>query len=273
METFRNSERGQVLLIIVLVMVISLTVGLSLAIRSITNVRSAKEEDNSQRAFSAAEAGIEQALKTACSDAQGCAITGDFTVDNRSTFQASLKSISGTDLFLKGGIPVAKDDGSDLWLVPHTNEDVPDYTTPWNGTLTFHYGSSSNPCVSSALEVIVLSGTIANPASLQSKRYTFDQCATRTNNFSASLSGGAFLGKTLYYKSSALTITNGLLIRVVPLYNDSIIGVAGSSSFPVQGKQIESTGISDTTTRKVTFLKGYPELPPEFFHYILFSTQ
>src|SRR5690242_8662448 len=56
-------EAGQALLIVVLVMVIALTVGLSLASRSITNLRNSTDEANSQAAFSAAEAGVEQAVK------------------------------------------------------------------------------------------------------------------------------------------------------------------------------------------------------------------
>ncbi len=52
------SESGQALLIVVLVMVVVLTMGLSVASRSITNLRIATEQDNSQASFSAVEAGI-----------------------------------------------------------------------------------------------------------------------------------------------------------------------------------------------------------------------
>ena len=52
-------QKGQILLLVVLVMTIALTIGLSLATRTITDIRTTTEEENSQRAFSAAEAGIE----------------------------------------------------------------------------------------------------------------------------------------------------------------------------------------------------------------------
>jgi hypothetical protein len=55
-------QKGQILLISLLVLVVALTVGLSVVTRSITTVRTTSEEESSQRAFSAAEAGIEQAL-------------------------------------------------------------------------------------------------------------------------------------------------------------------------------------------------------------------
>src|SRR5579885_3559975 len=60
----RTPQDGQAFLIVVLVMVIALTVGLSIASRTITNLRVSTEEENSQKAFSAAESGIEQALKS-----------------------------------------------------------------------------------------------------------------------------------------------------------------------------------------------------------------
>lgn len=43
-------------------MVIALTIGLSIAARSIINLQTTTEEEISQRAFSAAEAGIERAI-------------------------------------------------------------------------------------------------------------------------------------------------------------------------------------------------------------------
>ena len=59
-----EKQKGQVLLIVVLVMIVALTVGLSLISRSITNLRTSTEEAESQKALAAAEAGIEQALES-----------------------------------------------------------------------------------------------------------------------------------------------------------------------------------------------------------------
>src|SRR3972149_7458157 len=60
----KPNEVGQVFLIVLLVMVIALTVGLSVASRNIVSLRTSEEERDSQRALAAAEAGIEQSLKT-----------------------------------------------------------------------------------------------------------------------------------------------------------------------------------------------------------------
>src|SRR4051812_24360818 len=88
-------EQGQILLVVVLLMVIVLTIGLSLATRSVTNLRQATEEDNSQRAFSAAEAGVQVALKT-----------GAFAQKNFSTstqYSAKIVPISGQEVSINQG--------------------------------------------------------------------------------------------------------------------------------------------------------------------------
>ena len=50
----KEIEKGQTLLIVVLVMVISLTVGLSVVSKTITNLRTTTEEADSAKALSAA---------------------------------------------------------------------------------------------------------------------------------------------------------------------------------------------------------------------------
>ena len=52
------------LLVVVLTMIVALTVGLSLASRTITNMKISKQNEESQRAFQAAEAGIELAKES-----------------------------------------------------------------------------------------------------------------------------------------------------------------------------------------------------------------
>src|SRR3989338_3351838 len=116
----RKNEKGQAFLIVVLVMVVALTVGLSVASRTVTNLRTTAEEENSQRAFSAAEAGIEKALKTG-------PISSPLDLGNNASIESvQIVGVSGTEFLLNGGNPVLQDDGFDLWLSSY-----PDYTNPW----------------------------------------------------------------------------------------------------------------------------------------------
>ncbi len=278
-----RSQNGQALLIVVLIMVVSLTVGLSVASRSITNLRISTEEQSSQAAFSAAEAGIERVLKstTECSQSNPC--TYSLTDDSRSQYVAVGTSISGREFLLNGGNPIAKDDGTDIWL-----SDYPNYTNPKRpSSFSIYWGLPGESCPNTAaIEIIALGGSRANPIT---KRFGYDSCSSRSilasNNFS--MPSGAtrtIAGKKLQYKTPNNFLdfpvdTDILLIRVVPLYKSTPIGVytcddLGNNciDLPVQGKQVESTGTSGSTARKVAFFQGHPKLPSEFFQYIIFSS-
>lgn len=276
-----KSEKGQALLIVVLVMVVVLTIGLSVASRSITNLRLATEQEDSQAAFSAAEAGIERIILSTLTN-----ISGSFGIDDkRAEMRTTSMPIGGTEFLLNNGKSVAKDDGADVWLSNH-----PDYTSPLSPQFfSVYWGSSleGNCSVAAAVEIIAVYGSKANPLS---KRFTFDPCQTRTNPNSFSFIGPANIGavtraeKTFYYKTPD-NFLNGIndifIIRIIPLYASTPIGVYtcnpgnpgnNCTPLPSQGKVINSTGSSGGTQRKITYYQGYPKLPSEFFHYVLFSS-
>lgn len=58
-----KNEKGQIVIILLLVMVVGLTVGLSVVSRSLLNVKQSTLTEESSRAFTAAEAGIEVSLE------------------------------------------------------------------------------------------------------------------------------------------------------------------------------------------------------------------
>ncbi|MDP3988400.1 MAG: pilus assembly PilX N-terminal domain-containing protein [Candidatus Levybacteria bacterium] len=271
-----NLQKGQALLIVVLVMVISLTVGLAVVSRSVTNLRTSTEEESSQRAFSAAEAGVEKAIKTGCitpaPTGLPCAPIASSFTENSSSYTTLVTPLNGTQFLLNGGNIVEADEGGDVWLINHNSSGSPDYSLKWNGNLLFYWGKT-DACNDAALEIIVISGSQNSPTT---KRYAYDACSARktANNFSSAEGGADIAGKTLLYgvpQLSPIAITDGILIRVIPLYNSTAIGVKGSVALPTQGNKIESVGISKSTNRKITFYQGYPALPSEFFPYALFS--
>lgn len=274
----KDGQRGQVLLIIVLIMVVALTVSLSVASRSIINIRTTTEEENSQRAFSAAEAGVERALKI------GQGVTGSgpgIELDNDARIkQVDVTPVGGSAFVFKLGNPLPKDDGVDIWLANHDENGKIIPESNWSGALTIFWGMSSDICSTNvttntmaALEIIVFSGDTDAPVTT---RYTADPCTARvaSNNFSSVSGGGqaiAFAGKTTNFTyGKTLSITNGMLVRAVPIYATTPIGVRTSSNLPSQGKQIESTGQSADTFRKVSYFQGYPKCPSEFCQYVLF---
>lgn len=273
-------ESGQALLIVVLVMVIALTVGLSLASRSITNLRNSTDEANSQAAFSAAEAGVEQAVKLG--NVTGASILSGVQLHDKNQSQISnvdISAIAGDKFLLNNGNPVFQDDGTDIWLSPHMDTPAQLFQTAWNGTLYVHWGTSNDVsgCSDPAMELLIISGTRLAPTLT---KYAYDACATRrsVNSFPKPPESGAFVvngingSQTFNYRATFI-VTNGMLARIIPLYKPGSIGIIGSG-LPNQGKIITSTGTAGAsgtqTVRKISFFEGYDSLPSEVF-YSLFS--
>lgn len=257
-----RGQSGQVLLIIVLIMVVGLTVGLSLASRSIVSLRTSEEEITSQQALSAAEAGIEQVSKTNTAIANGSFL-------NSATYNTSITTVSGNSFLLNGGNSVLKDDAADVWLSDYSRDSAEIYQNPWSGNLTILWGKGNAGCTQAALEIIVISGSKANPIT---RKYAFDPCTTRssTNNFTAASAGGSSGGRNFPF-GATISISSGLIVRIVPLYSEALIGVSADSVLPSQGSIITSVGTSGTASRKVTVFQGYPTLPSEYFPYGIFS--
>src|SRR5258708_9711539 len=85
---FSNSQNGQIVVVLVLVMLVALTIGLAITLRSVSDVTTSTQTEQSSRAFSAAEAGIERAIQ----DGPGAAQTSQFALDNQSNAQVTLSS-------------------------------------------------------------------------------------------------------------------------------------------------------------------------------------
>lgn len=265
-----KNQKGQALLVIVLVMVVALTVGLSLASRTITNLRNTREQASSQKALSAAEAGIEQAIKS------GASIGGSFS--GNTTYTTTVGQVLGTAPFLlNGGGIVNKNDATYIWTTPYSTNPANLWQNPWNGDLRIYWGTVGQSCsnannMPAAMEVSIISGSVAAPVM---SRYVYDPCIVRrsTNNFSPpSSSTPVTISSTVFSYTATRALTNALLVRVNPIYASSVIGASGSTALPQQGVTITSIGTSDNNIqRKVSVFQGYPEVPAEFFPYILFQ--
>jgi hypothetical protein len=260
-------ESGQILLIVVLAAVISLTVGLSVASRVITNTRTTTDQVNAQKALSAAEAGVEQSLKSFS------ASSGTFTGTNNK-YTATPQQIKNSQFLVNGGNLVAQDDGADIWLSDH---DPVKWVNQRNATLRIYWKIDSSCTKTPALELIVLSGAVANP---DLHRYVYDTCGrvTATPDTANNADGKKISGIT-FDRYAQVDVQNGLLARVIPLYTSATVGVElfnyqsvpnAISNPPVQGYLIESTGQSGNVTRTLRVFQGFPKLPTELFPYTLF---
>ncbi len=265
MFNFRSNQAGQALLVVVLVMIIALTVGLSLISRSITSIKTSTEEANSQKALSAAEAGVEQSIKS------NSAI-GNPSFGSDTKFQTSVTKVLGTSFLLNGGDIIQRDDSADVWLSDYSTESAKLYLNPVSANVTVNFGTSSNLCNNPAIEIDVVSGGKANPIL---NKYSYDGCVSRraANHFSAPAGGAGNIidGVSFVSKTPSISVNFGLFLRITPIYADSKIGISSSVALPAQGSIITSTGTTGTATRKITVYQGFPKIPAEFFPYSLFS--
>jgi len=265
----KKGQNGQVLLLVVLIMVVALTAGLSVASRSIIQVKTAKDESDSQRALSAAESGIEKVLES------GLGVSNQSLGNNETISSATIQQVQSSQILLNNGNSVSQDDGADIWL-----SDYPTYQNQWTGTLKIYWGTCSGNCSDPAIEVMVLSGTTDNPII---SRYGFDSVTNRrnVNKFSAPNDSAGNVNGQNFNNAAVITIRNpspGLIARVIPLYANTLIGIAGYAdrgeiipeTLPNQGKIITSTGASGQAVRKVSYFQSFESLPSELF-YTVFS--
>jgi hypothetical protein len=174
---------------------------------------------------------------------------------------------------MNGGNSVPKDEGADLWFTVYSSDPIPAdrYQNPWTGTINVYWGTdSSNPCNNPAMEIIIVTGTASNPVS---KRYTYDSCPLRRseNNFGTPSGGETIENTALLYGSGPISVVDGLIARVVPLYGSTTVGVdGGATALPLQGSVISSTGTSGQTSSKIRVFKGYPQTYLPYLSYGLF---
>jgi hypothetical protein len=272
-----RNNNGQSLLVILLVMAVILTIGLAVASYSITDIKISQQEEESARAFSVAEAGIEESLKVGSATN---VTVGEITANVTETIQG------GSGEFNFGESKFPSGELANVWLVGHTEEGEfsPETHFPCNGQIKICWGEEtalgdSTPALELALVYQESSGEY------KVIRQGYDPINGRTVGFDESLDedGGncgsnlAF-GKDISLDSGAFNLGASdipYLLRLKLLYNTNLqpIAVQGDSDLPEQGKCYESAAtieVSDVT-RKIRQCQFF-QAPPEIFDYVLFST-
>src|SRR3989344_2928526 len=285
-----SKNRGQVILIILLITTVGLTIGLSLVSRTITDIKVSTQITESSKAFSAAESGIEAALKgTSIGDIGSLDLGGGASANYAVTEYGN----SDDPLVFKD---VAAGDAKTIWLVKH-DEATGNILTPpdTNGKydsqrIEICWGKDlSNPSEVPAVEVSLLYYD-TNELSYKMGTLAFDDNDSRVNGFEKDVDNGNtqarcsnenrrynvelnFSANTDYGFNANASFTR-VALMVKPLYaqTDVVIGTESGKNLPSQGKQITSTGTTTSgTARKISVVQGHATLPP-IFGYTLFTT-
>lgn len=271
----RNDSQGQILIVILLIMVVALAIGLSVATRSLTNLRVSTQSEFSQRAFSAAEAGIEKALGSGNANFADTFTVdvGGSTVDVNVTSQ-SLKYVE--TILSSGGVQEIKVDTA----AGRTGD-----------TLYVYFGNAAagsdeitnHPSIEYTMVDVDAAGNVTVPANGKGALNT-PSSNHGGNGFAVSSAPPVGFtspsGKTFQARASITLNANTKIVRIRAVYNTTTLYVepGPSTTIPdqvdvtVSKAQVpigEEAGQSNLT-RAVQVSKSKPALPA-IFDYVLFG--
>lgn len=290
-----KDQEGQVVLTLILIMTVALAIGISVVQRSISDVSTASKVEQSSRAFSAAEAGIESSLAF---PSQG----GTISLPNEA--QASIKDTGwsipetrSTEQQKALRFPfLSREETAQVWLADPTSSNLPDCDTNKNcysqDTLDVYWGElGSDP---PALELTLI---YHESGQYTSRKWYLDSVVSRTptNRFTLAACGGyeveTDVGKDDY--QCKYTLGNGssdasdvnrplpaslMLLRARLLYNNTPQSFAVQArdncgrlcSLPPQKRVISSVGTAGSTQRHL-WLEQTKNMVPPYLDYAIFS--
>lgn len=298
-----KKQPGQILVLVLLVIVVSLAVGLAVASRNLTNLRTSTQAEQSQRAFTAAEGGVEETLSKLNNVAQdiasgsgtttGCAINPG--VDATCALPSSVTSPIGINAdTASSNVKVKANKTYEKSVQPGDVAQVNLQTSSgaYSGSFDIDWVKNSDPTTGggSSMEFgficngvcdVSVNGTAQTgpPAvgAYGQHRVAFTTSSGITGQgtgFTANCGAPSapFTCKTQF------SVSNALLLRMKPFWNSVTIKVSATGAqagdFPVQTYEITSTATTDSgLSRKVQVNRdALPQLPA-VFDFALYSGQ
>jgi type II secretory pathway pseudopilin PulG len=232
--------QGQVAIVVLLISAVVLTLGLSVAKKTVVDVRVESDQEQLKQAFNAAESGIDKYIATSNPNY--------VATDSQSSAKVESKSIGGGDQLnmINFNKITLVNNNLIFWLVGHNLDGTINYSDKYSGsvpTLCVKDGFAG------ALKVdyFYLDGGV-----YKVKRYGYNinsvDFVTGYTNLSLNRSVC-----DLNYKDLALAVPvstgTPLLLSVKPLGSGAQMYLLGSSIFPEQGFELTSTGrVGDVST-------------------------
>lgn len=272
MKVDNSQQKGQMLLIIVMLMATAITVVLAIVFNVSVDTRMAKLEEESQKALAAAQGALEEAVRTKAD--VSAANFSDLNLGEGITGKASVVEETGTSFVTP---LMKKDEAYTFYLADYFAETGTYGANRYNGTATLLYGTESadpDECNKASFEITILYGSGNN----QIKRMIVDNSGAfnGANNDIFSGNNQEKLGDvTFHCATSAIdfsgTFTSPLIMYVRVLSADTpdystYIGLKGSGMLKSQGIRYESEANTSTgVTKKVQLFQSYPQIPADFF--------
>ncbi|MBI5613529.1 hypothetical protein HY947_01260 [Candidatus Gottesmanbacteria bacterium] len=270
MSTYGKSSSGQVLLITLLVLSVAVTIALSLIGRGTQDANMSASLEESARAFNAAEAGIEDALKS------GLGTTTVQVLSPGLTYSVNVSMVAGAASVYQLPKKTVRGTTETVWLTNHNADGTLNESPAYLGTTIGICWSSE--AVTPALEVTVL---YKRGASYLVGKSALDPDLSRfgTNKFTGLGISTPGCGIASYYTSTVDFSTLGILgtdtllaLRLTPRYSDARFAIdPGNFILPKQGNQVESTGTTATgISRKIIVYQQY-KAPSSIFDSSIYS--
>jgi Tfp pilus assembly protein PilX len=253
-----KQSAGQAVLMVLLVAAIALGLGLSIISQSTTDIRISQQEQESARAFNAAEAGIETALKSISSvtlgEPQSLQVGNDIDVEYTVT---GTENLEGT--FNENATAQVVLNGVDNTL-----------TVEWvdSGSAQENPGNCGGVSAASGLTAASLLISITD-ANYLVRREAINACSLNASN---GLTDVADPGSGKYLRSYSFAVAaNDQIVRIRPLYNLTSLKVSAAIPLPVQAYVIDATAQSTTQEAKAIEVTRWEPATPSIFDYVLFS--
>ncbi len=291
----KTDQRGQLILTLILVMTVALVIGLSVIQRSLVDVSTSTKVEQSSRAFSAAEAGIEQALLN-----ENSATSRSLALDNNSRVEISNSGripqvpAAGTRQSPLEYPPVVKEEIAQVWLADPLSVDLAVDGKFYNQSeIEVYWGNLDSDVPALELTFVYYDGVQYKAV----KHYFDSPSVTRTpaNNFETNgvecrssvvsyyvVGAGQYKCKVVAQVRDESPTSVPILGRIRLLYNTQAQPLAfwadpaGASkcgrdcSLPPQARRIVSTGKSGESQRRVRLFQLDKVVPP-YFDFAIFS--
>lgn len=248
-------KKGQAALIVLLVVAVALGFGLSIISQTTTDIRISQQEQEAARAFNAAEAGIEEALKEINVGPTVEIDVGDvkveYTVIGENSLVGVFKENEAAQVVLGGVDSTLKIE----WVDKNSELENP-------GDCTGGVKAESGQTAASLL-ISVIDG------SNQIRREGWNACDLEADN---GMTNKTDSGSGTFLRSYDLDIyANDSLVRIRPVYNQTSLRVTGSPALPVQSYVIDSKARALTLESKAIKVTRTEPATPAIFDYVLFS--
>jgi len=252
-------------------MAFAVTVAIGVISRTTTDLAITSQMEDSARAFSAAEAGIEEGLLPAAQSTTK-------TLSAGIKYTTSVADVGGTTGVLTLPGMTTKQSTQTIWLANHvggvldeTRVFAADYIDVcWTKPAAMTPALVVTIVYKRGLNYLVAKGAYDADSASRSPSNGFDGPTSSNTNAEC---GSADYRARLTFADFGIAPASDILLmlRIRPVYGDTTISVDSPVLLPLQGKRVESTGTTaGGTNRKIVVFQQYPSAE-SFFDAALYS--